>query len=835
MRCANCPLKDRPVYYKDRGEDIELPLIAFVGSSPKSFEVKSKIAFSGDGPKVLRRVLSSLDIPIDECYFTHAISCQTPKGRRAKSSEIDACSNDLKSRLLRRNPKLIIAMGTDAIHALIDTNRAASTIRGQIHSWQGIPVLPTIDPHGVVKVHPRFAPEDEKWDASGSPDAFPDLQCDLQRAAKFVLHGVPLVEQIPYHSYVHVRDAKSFRRVISRLKSLPPGTVISADVETDGLDYRTGKILTLGLCWRAGTGVGIDWSILDKEDKRSISDCLSRHRLVFHNGYFDVPWLHADGVSVDWTGDTMLLHYLLDERSGSHGLERLAIDRYSWPAYESKLKQTFRVGSAAATDAESSYSNVEIGSLLDYNIADCDVTYRLWTDLVAEAEEENITQIHDQILMPAARHFLKLEQDGMLVDQEYLDQVGHSWRVEMDDLAQQMRSYPGAEGINLNSSRQIAHYLFDVLGLQSMPGESGEYVDPDLVLALTENVQDEEAQEYFRVASSVSFMKLKPRSTSTYMLWWLADQHPWSKALVRYRVIGTRYRTYFEGIKSRLIQGRIRPRYRLHGTRTGRLSSTDPNIHGIARDKQIKDIFISDPGYVLIAADYSQAEVRMMAHYAKDEVLMRSLQESDIHRAISRQLFSVSEEQLDQMDPARVKFLRRAAKTIIFGLIYGRSAESLAPQLGVSLEETDKYIANLFQMMPNVPKFISRQQENVIKSHEAVSIFGRKRRFPLILKGNASAVKRQGVNMPIQSSVSDMTLLANLRIVKELESRGISVKLWPHIHDGFLFQVREEDVDDAVATTKHIMSDPPFKTPVHFAAEVEIGRRWGSLKEVIEE
>lgn len=824
-------LAGRPEVTRDRG-DPDTALIAFVGSSPRSAEVKANRAFTGEGPGVLRQVLSTLGVPLEACWFTHAVPRQTPRARAASAEEVDYFEPLLRRRVRASSAKVVVAMGADAIRAVSGASSAPQTVRGHVTNYANRPAMLTIDPHRVVRANPRFARGDAIHESGGSPEAFPDLVVDLERVVRYALHDEPLQVPLDTERYFLARTPDAVDRVLRRIERLPVDTPVAVDIESSGLDYRTDRILTIGMSWRAGTGAGIEWAVMDRRQLERLGAALSRLRLVFHNGAFDVPWLRAAGLPVSWDADTMLLHYLTDERPGTHGLERLAIDRYSWEPYETALKQKYKVGSAAASDAEASYENVPMDALLLYNVADCDVTLRLYQDLLPEVENEGLLHLHDDLLIPAAEHFLRLERDGMLVDRDYLEELGSSWRREMEELERTMRSYPGAEEINLRSTAQIARYLYDVLELEQMPGQEGGYVDPDKVLELTDAVEDDDAQEYFRMAASSIFMSLKPRSTATYMLWWLADQHEWPKALVQYRLLGTRYRTYYEGTLNRLHEGRIRPRFRLHGTRTGRLSSTDPNIHGIPRSKEIKNIFVADPGYTLIAADYSQAEVRMMAHFARDRRLIEALQEADIHRAISRTLFGVTEEEMSRMDGERIALMRRAAKTIIFGLIYGRSAKSLAPQLGVSLEETEEYIRELFRMMPDVPRFIQRQQNRVLREQEAVSLFGRKRRFPLILRSGAAQVRRQGVNMPIQSTVSDMTLMANLRVIAELDRRGVAPKVWPHIHDGFLFQVPDEHVEEAVELTREVMGNPPFETDVFFASEIEVGKRWGSMEEV---
>ena len=157
----------------------------------------------------------------------------------------------------------------------------------------------------------------------------------------------------------------------------------------------------------------------------------------------------------------------------------------------------------------------------------------------------------------------------------------------------------------------------------------------------------------------------------------------------------------------------------------------------------------------------------------------------------------------------------------------------MAPQIGVSEQEAEVYIEKFFTMMPDVRRWIAKQKEAVLRDHEVVSIYGKKRRFPFIAdRQHRSEVLRQAVNMPVQSSVSDMTLLANIKILKILSDKGIEVRPWPHIHDGFLFQVDERYVDEAVGVTRDVLHDVEFPTEVHFAAEIEVGDRWGEMEVV---
>jgi DNA polymerase-1 len=237
---------------------------------------------------------------------------------------------------------------------------------------------------------------------------------------------------------------------------------------------------------------------------------------------------------------------------------------------------------------------------------------------------------------------------------------------------------------------------------------------------------------------------------------------------------------------------------------------------------------------VLVHADYSQAEIRMLAHLAQDDKLTAVLKEGDIHTRVSCELFRVTPDDLKGMDKERVGFMRRAAKTIGFGIIYGRTPQGLAPQLGVTVEEAGQYIGRFEAMMPKSVAWIDEQHAELPRRREARSLYGRKRRFPLWFRGTARRQERQAVNMPVQSSVSDMTLLANIRAIRVLHVAGIDYKVWPHIHDGFLVQVREEDVERAWRLVAATMADPGFETQVPFVAEVSVGKTWGDCEVVWE-
>jgi DNA polymerase I-like protein with 3'-5' exonuclease and polymerase domains len=473
-------------------------------------------------------------------------------------------------------------------------------------------------------------------------------------------------------------------------------------------------------------------------------------------------------------------------------------------------------------------------------------------DLPWEMEADGVTEVVDRLLLPAAKHFAELEARGMKVDVEYLTATGEGWKLEQDeittDLYDMTESWDRPETPSgrpwFSAPARLIPYLYDELGLRSMvtTKKDGLLSQRDVQREIQEIIDieedgdefGEEAQDYWRTASSAVFSKMKPTSTTTYMLYWLGFQHPFPRAMVPWRKLDKKITTYYQGYLDIMrAGGRIHPRYRVHGARTGRISCTDPNIHGVARLKEIKRVFVADEGYELLYSDRSQAEIRMLAHVSGDDTLREACESSDIHFAIACDLFQMTPDQMRAVPAEKKEFMRRAAKTIAFGIIYGRMPNSLAPQLGCSVEEATVYRERFLARMNQARVWIDTQRRIGRQMREVESIYGRKRRFPFIIDSkHASEVERQAVNTPIQGAVSDMTLEDNLRIIAALKRREIDVLPWPHVHDGFMVQVEKRRISEAVEIAKDILAHPTFETRVHFAVEMMTGPNWAELETV---
>jgi len=813
--CAKCSL---PKEKRVGGHGCrDHPDIMIVGEAPGAEEVAQGQPFVGRAGKLLRSTLTALHVDTSRVYFTNACCCRPPMNRTPKASDVAACKRRLISEIEEIKPKVIVALGNTALSAFLGGGAGITKRRGMYNllefpSGMEVGIIPTLHPAGVLRM----------------PDGFRDMADDLALAVE-VVNGAAGVIEPPYDSFVLINEGQGLEYLI---RELSKGEPVAIDLETTSLDPRQGDILSISFSWADLTMV-VDWYHLSLEDKSALGSAMEGCEGIFHNGQFDVHWLWQNGVGVDIIADTMLASYLLDERKGAHGLKRLATKHFRAPEYDSEVRPTMADGRKAALSltAEDWESDPELRQrVMRYNGADSYYTFALWKKFLPEMREEDVVWVHDSILIPAVRHFIRFEMDGMLVDTDYLQEVGEKWMKEILDLEHQMREFPGAEEVNLRSSKQVQAFLFDTLGLRMMPAEVDGTVSMETALEETSQVQDEDAQEFWH---TTQFKRgTKARSTNTWMLYFLAQQHKFPRLMVRHRILSKQYGAYHDGyIKLMDEENRIRPRYRLHGTRTGRLSSTDPNIHAMPRRKEIKRIFMAEPGFTIIAPDYSQAEIRMVAHLAGDENLIAAIKGQDIHYEISKKLFGMTDAQMKALPDEERTIKRRAAKTIAFGIIYGRSPQSIAPQMGVTKEVAEDYVQSFYKMMPKVREWIARQHALVLREKEVSTIFGRKRRFPLVLdKRHASEIRRQAVNFPVQSAVSDMCLLGNMRIIHRLDDEGIECRVWPHVHDGFYFQVPDKSVERAIEIAKEELHSLPFETDVPFAVEIQSGKNWGKLE-----
>jgi DNA polymerase-1 len=545
----------------------------------------------------------------------------------------------------------------------------------------------------------------------------------------------------------------------------------------------------------------------------------------------------------------MIAHFLLDERQGTHSLERLAIKYYNAPPYKSEFRLNIgatKRGYISDAVFESYIVNAPKKDLFDYNGADVDYTYRLARDLTHLVEKDGQLPVLRDIEMPACRTFSEFYMHGLLVDRTELERLGSEWGGIQDGMVAKMREMVGDPDFKPSSTKQLAHYLYDVLHLSIFGGNeesAGKLkIDEDTISKFIQTVDDPEAVEYWtskRIATSESAagaMKgISPRTTGAYMLYWLRQQHEFPNLVLQWRHAKKRMSMYYTAWKQNLYSdNRIRPRYNICAARTGRKATTDPAIHNLPRGDEVYNLIIPDPGWCQIHTDYAQAEMRIMAHYSHDEELMHVLETSDIHTTVAMEMFHLTQEDVDKMSKDELADKRIAAKMLSFGIPYGRSPVGLAPQLRISKEEAAAYIRSFFNRFPDLEKWLLYQRNKGIEDQVIVSVFGRKRRFPLIVdRFHKKEIERQAGNFAIQSAINDLTLMAYAKTMDDLTAAGIPRHPGAHIHDSFSVFVPIPFWVESVRVVAKAMNRIPFETDVKFPAEIEVGDRWGHLITVV--
>lgn len=835
--CEVCPLKGRPVvpgYGKLRKPDI-----AFVAEAPGKNEAEQGVPLIGKSGSFLRRVIGDLGIDEDRCYFTNMCMCHPVENEKPTAVMSKACLSRLSAELADIQPKLIVTLGRVSTSYLAGQAVAIEKshgiykeieLRPKTGQRYSVGVIPTYHPAGILRWAERFR------------DFLEDLEY-----AKTILDGSPPTIEPPYENYVHLTTQEDFDWFT---EELPKHSLVACDLETEGTDWNKDRILCAGFSWKKEHAWVLDWHLVEHNLKNteSLNNALDGMSLSLHNGSFDIPFLFQNGITNAYFYlDTMLAHYLLDERQKTHGLERLAMKWYRAPDYKAQFREALNLRTYVGDkDFAGKFAAAPKEELFDYNGADTDYTYRLTVDLVKLVDEEGQLQVLRDIEMPAARLFMEFYMNGLLVDRELLEELGQEWNETGDDLTAQMREMSGDPEMNPNSPQQMAAYMYDVLKLAPFGGR--EWLDQprineEVISACVTSVTDDpEAQDFWtskRAGIVQTGLKgfggiiegVKPRTTSAYMLYWLRQQHDFPTLLLKYRHVQKRRSLYFKGFSGYMDQaGRIHPRYNLTATRTGRKQTTDPAIHNFPRGDEIYNLIIPDPGWCFIHADYSQAEMRLMGFYCEDENLLHILETIDPHTTMAMEMFGLSQEDVSNMSKTDLSDKRIAAKMITYGLPYGRSPRGLAPQLGITIDEAAEYSKVYFDRVPGLRTWLNFRRNLGVEEHMSLSLFGRRRRMPLILdKWHRREWSRQAGNFPLQSTSNDLTLLAYIKSVDWLREKGIPVKPGAHIHDSINFSVPIPMWKLAVGIIADAMADIPFDSDVPFPAEIEVGERWGGM------
>jgi len=487
---------------------------------------------------------------------------------------------------------------------------------------------------------------------------------------------------------------------------------------------------------------------------------------VGHNMKYDAKIFAHYGIEVAPIDDTMLLSYVLEGGLHGHGMDDLAELHLGHQTI--KFKEVAGTGKAQVT-----FDKVPLATALDYAAEDADITQRLYRMLKPRLAREHMVSIYEVMERPLVGVLKQMESNGICVDAKMLKGLSADFANRLDDLAVEIHKLAGHE-FNIASPKQLGEILFDEMGLEgAKKTKTGAYATgADVLETLAAEGHDLPA----RVLDWRQLAKLK----STYTDSLVEDINP--------------------------ATGRVHTNYGQAIASTGRLSSNDPNLQNIPvrteEGRKIRQAFVAADGHVLLSADYSQIELRLLAHVAKINVLIEAFKSGeDIHALTASQVFGVPIEGMDPM-------VRSQAKAINFGIIYGISAFGLARQLSIGRGEASDYIKAYFQRYPGIRDYMDRTKEDARENGYVTTLYGRKCHTPGIANSNSalrSFAERAAINAPIQGGAADIIKRAMIKLPGALTSAGLNAAMLLQVHDELIFEVPKAELDATKDLVKGVM------------------------------
>lgn len=777
--CVGCPF-ERRMGVRGRGKlDSEgHARIVFVGENPGNQEIVQGKVFIGPSGKLLADLVDFESLP--SYWITNVCLCYGPDANE-KTRAAPFCHNRLIQEIADKQPALVVPLGNIPTIAILGkgpgiTHRRGTVTKTMVGGYETT-VIPTVHPAATLR--------------NGS--LLPFLEADLKYAANFISEDVnglsarPLnPEQIPY------TVTEDFYMVLGKAQK---SQFCVLDIETNSLDPITGKIILLVF---APSDEDMIYLVpghavaSSAEFRRALVAASKTARWSGHNSVFDRNFIEFQlGVRVDFTYDTLLAHYLLDERKGTHGAKEICSSMFHAPAWERPLDEFF------AGKKTRDYSTLPPKMLYTYAAND-----GYWQKVMTRElhrmlkPEEKLVWIYKNLLIPGTRVLSNAEISGVLMDRYGLGLLVPKYETRTQNIYDTMERIVG-RAFNPRSTPQVARILFDELHLPEINKRSTGAKD---VLAMLEG------------------------------------QHAFVPALLDYREAYTLYSRYVKGLDASIrADGRVHTSYNLAGTVTGRLSSADPNLQNQPSrqpegKKDIRDLFLPDPGCVWIEGDYSQIEYRMIALLSQDPYLIQCYQEGrDLH----------GETALDGWGPNFTKANRSSAKTFNFALLYGASESRLQRDgtHGVPSDIVHRIVEAFFSKMSKVVDYNEGIKAFVLEHGYIESPLGRKRRFSELpyIQGDSyklAEVLREAINMPSQSAASDVTLSAMIA----LDKIGLSPRLT--VHDSITICAAKADALDAAKEMQRCMEQAAadlYGDQIPYPVELEWGERWGSMKAMKEE
>lgn len=604
-------------------------------------------------------------------------------------------------------------------------------------------------------------------------------------------------------AYEHIKEMGALDAWLDRINAQG---FVAVDTETTSLDEMRAELVGVSLavapgraCYiplahRKGSGdlFGEDVLAEGQLDRDAVLERL-RPMLaddailkIGQNIKYDAKILARHGIDVAPIDDTMLLSYALNSGLHGHGMDTLS-ERYL-SHVPIPIKTLLGGGKSAIT-----FDRVDVDAAVKYAAEDADITLRLWHLFKPRLHRERVTTVYETLERPLVPVLARMEREGIRVDRDTLSRMSGKFAQKMAELEAEIHELAG-ERFNVGSPKQLGEILFEKFGLEGgKRGKTGAW------------------------------------ATGADVLEDLATEHELPARVLDWRAVAKLKSTYTDALQDHIHPdtGRVHTSYVQTGANTGRLASADPNLQNIPvrteEGRRIREAFVSDPGNLLVSLDYSQIELRILAHIADIEELKQAFRDGlDIHAMTASEMFDVP---MDAMTPD----IRRRAKAINFGVIYGISGFGLARNLRIPRAEAQAFIDRYFERFPGIRAYMDATVAFAREHGHVETLFGRRIHTPEIsARGpRAGFARRAAINAPIQGSAADIIRRAMIRMPAAID--GLPARMLLQVHDELLFEVAEDAADDLIAAAREVMegaADPAVHIDVPLTVDAGRGVNW---------
>lgn len=829
---------------------------AIVGDNWTKLGAKLDQPFTGSGESLLTSTLRAVGIQ-GGCFLTNAVPYVTT--RAVSKGDVDLNRDYLYGELRAHECKVVLACGTWAAYALTYSQKPITEQRGTV-MWNV-----DLQAYVVVTLHPGAIVY--------NPAQFADFSADVEKLP-VVAEMAPGIEHMPEPNLYVVEEWSDMTPELQLLLERPEDDVAAVDIETEGFDFMRQDILSVGIGPTADDVVIFGKSAIESPGgQQYLTKLFARTDIewVYQNGKFDVKFMRADpdpkvfghkkGCVIPTARcdfDTMLAHYCLDERQGTHGLKLWAREEFFAPDWEADIKTYL-------PKKDTPYSAIPKAVMYKYQSFDVYYTRKGRYRFLEKMRADGTLDCFNRVYRPAVEAFIGIELAGIPIDYARLNELYQEAQPRIAEAEAALQKAAIAAGWNPVTYAQAKN-----AEKMAAWAKKNAHLEPE------KQARKPGGTEIPKVFNPKSHPQL---SYVAYDLCGLPlfdgkktcakeavdeyrHRHPFWKALAEYKEVSDLFGTFIKGMLERTDpDNRIRPDFLLHGTRTGRISCQNPNMQNLPRGSVVKDFFVADPGCVVVNADYKTLEVVIAAILSNDKAMQQPFIEgADFHSQTARNVFTEDlkmleaataaknrgpidqylertlmleirahvHEQLDAGDfdgamHSIWKHLRFLTKFVTFGIMYGRGAQSLAQgELNCSIREAEGYMATFFKGYLDFSKWLKKQERSAINNGYVQNVFGFKRRWPLVTNDIMHEIRNQSWNTPVQGSASMVCMMALCRAQQYLTERGWGRVLFT-VHDSIVYSIRTDVLQEALTYIHDNMVEDVIGTPVRLEAELEVG------------